>query len=691
MRNFTVNHRLTQGILPVVVCVMTAGAAYWLYRDSPGLAGVHGVAEAREYTASSMEPGWLSSLEVVLGQRVSRGQVLASLDKGVLEQEIKVAEAELRELEAQVPAKGKSLDLSGLETDRTFQSDLEKAEVELGEARAECARTHAELAGVKEEISRQRELVQHRMAPADRMYQLQVRLTALQQAVTSCPSRIEALEKRKQAAWQRFDGWRSSGRGSLDGNANHVQLQPLRLRSTRQQEYLRLLKMRVENMVLRAPIDGYVVKVNAMTGSVLTLGEPLIVIVEANPQQVIAYLEEDRSYSVVAGDKALMRPRDRAGVPAEGTVAAVAATVSQMPQRFWPAPTQPRWGRQVFIRTDANHSLAPGEAFDITFKGRNEMLKIAPKVATAGSPETPPDSATAPLAVPLSLLSRSRFEPSGIIWLDKLQRYIAVSDDTGLEKVNDNSPWVFAIGRDGTVDPEPLVIEGIERVNDLEGIATSPDGRIYLIASQSENRKGIRRSIRTIFIVARLQADRLLAEGHVFFYDLLVEAGRSDPSFFASLGLDTHGSQSGPIVEIEGLAWHNGALFLGLKNPLDSSGRALIWKLGNPDSLFQRKSLSGAALTLWKKVPLQVEGSPAGISEIVFLPDGTLVLAGTNFQGGALFHAKETTNGELSTMTLKSFPGLKPEGLCLSPDRRLVVVFDQQQNNPLWAQLELPR
>jgi multidrug resistance efflux pump len=104
--NFIFNKRFVEGILPLVICLLAAGVAYRLYRESPSLAGVHGVAEAREYTISSLEAGRLATVEVVPGQRVSRGQILASLDKGIIEQQIRVAEAELRELEAQVPAPG---------------------------------------------------------------------------------------------------------------------------------------------------------------------------------------------------------------------------------------------------------------------------------------------------------------------------------------------------------------------------------------------------------------------------------------------------------------------------------------------------------------------------------------------------------------------------------------------------------
>lgn len=138
------------------------------------------------------------------------------------------------------------------------------------------------------------------------------------------------------------------------------------------------------------------------------------------------------------------------------------------------------------------------------------------------------------------------------------------------------------------------------------------------------------------------------------------------------------------------MAWRNGALYLGLKAPLDDRRRALIWRLARPEALFREGSLLPAGLSLWGRVLLEVEGEPAGISELLFTAKGRLLVAATNDKGGGVFSV--TAGGEeLRVEPVRSFPGLKPEGLSLTPDgRRLVVVFDCQQDTPLWAQLDIP-
>ncbi|MCW5981108.1 MAG: HlyD family efflux transporter periplasmic adaptor subunit [Bryobacteraceae bacterium] len=675
-------------MMPVAVWLAAVGGAYWLYRDTAGAGQAGGVAELKEFTVSSVETGALVSVEAVPGQLVSRGQVVARLDPQILETEIAVAEAELRELQAKVPAEFKTLELSGLQTERTFRAELEAVEVELQAAQSGSARDGAELASIDEELARQRDLVARRLATAARMKELELRRAAVEESAKGWPARLEALETRRQATRARLAEWRRSLAGASARSARSQQILPLQLRIDTQREYLTLLRKRLENLTLRAPADARVVAILARQGSVLMPGHPIMTMVEADPRQVIAYLEEDRGPSVSVGDRAVLRTRSRTGERVEGTVTGVAATVIQLPQRFWPAPTRPRWGREIFIRISPDHKLDPGQAVDVSFYPKGHSMGFATAVEAAPAAARI-DASPQPLAVPGGLLDRSRFEPSGIIWAERLQRYILVSDDTGLESANDNAPWVFTMSRDGEVDAEPLVIEGVEAVNDLEALASAPDGTIYLIASQSVNRKGKRRPARTVFVQARLEGRSLKVVRRVFLHQLLAEAAAREPALLGRLGL-TSRPDTGPWLEAEGLACRGNEVFLGLKDPLDGSGKALILRIADPDRLFREGSLAG--LTLWSKTSLPVEGRPAGISGLLFLDDGSLLMAATNDHGGALFHARRPGGPELEAEQIASYPGLKPEGLCLSPEGdKLIVIFDRQDETPLWARLEIPR
>jgi HlyD family secretion protein len=395
------------GIVPIAVCILTAGMIYWLFRHSPEISGIQGIAEAREFTVSSFESGRVVSVEVALGQKVAHNQVLANLDTGTLEQEIKVAEAELRELESQVPAHGKSLEMNGLESSRAFKSDMEKAAEELENARAACQRIRAEIAGTQQEFNRQKDLVQRHLASAERLNELQVQLTVLQQERDSCPLQIKTLEAKNRAARQRFDEWRISLEGNSGQNARQEQLLPIRLQSQRQQENLRLLKMRAENMVLRSPVDGFIAHIHTASGSIAIAGAPVFVIVESSPQQVIAYLDENRLCPVAAGDGVMLRPRDKAASIMQGTVISVSPAISQLPQRFWPTPNRPLWGKQLFIRVDSSRTLVPGEKFDVIPSPKTERRNPPAVSANENNSGKPSDAPVWP-KLQSNLMSRPR-------------------------------------------------------------------------------------------------------------------------------------------------------------------------------------------------------------------------------------------------------------------------------------------
>ncbi|MFB3776656.1 MAG: biotin/lipoyl-binding protein [Bryobacteraceae bacterium] len=680
--------RATRRAVPLVIWVLAAGAAYWLHRQSAGAGQASGMAEVREFNVSALETGRLESVEVAVGQRVSRGQVLARLDSGTLEREVAVAEAQLRELEAMVPAEDRALQLSGLQTERAFQSEVEDAQVAVQSAQAAYERDRAELEGLREEIARQRDLVARRLADARRLAELEAQVAPLAESVAAWPGRIDGLSRREEAARERLAEWRLRHAGATGGDARREQVRPLELRVSRQLDQLALLRKRLSAFQLTSPVDARVTAILARPGAVLTPGSPALALVE-EARHVTAYVEEDRGYNVAVGDVAEIRPRTNHGERVYGTVTSVAAFVSEIPARFWPSPNRPRWGRQIFVQLDPASALDPGQAVDLSFLSKNEAWVFGRRVAARGAGPTGAGRLK-PLIVPPALLHRSRFEPSGIVWVGALDRYLAVSDDTGQEEENDNAPWLFAITRDGIVEPQPIPIRGVDAVNDLEAITAAPDGTIYVIASQSENRKGRRRPARTIFIQAQLDGGALVAVNHVFFYDLLARSGRSDPGFLASLGLERDPRGGGPLLEIEGLAWQDGALLIGLKAPLDPSGRAQIWRLGRPERLLAG-SLRDAQLSLWGKVSLPVGGRPAGISELLSLGDGSLLVAATNEAGGSLFRVTASKQ-VMGAAPLAPFPGLKPEGLCRSAGGELVtVIFDRQQDTPLWTHLEVSR
>jgi len=192
------------------------------------------------------------------------------------------------------------------------------------------------------------------------------------------------------------------------------------------------------------------------------------------------------------------------------------------------------------------------------------------------------------------------------------------------------------------------------------------------------------------------------AEQKVYLSRLLEDAG---PEFLDTLGLPG----STETLEIEGISYQEGALFLGLKSPLDSEGRAMIWRIGQPERLFDEGSVQNAEFSLWARVKLTAKVGaqtvPGGISELLFLPNGSLAITSTPSKGtgdvetGRLWWAeldRMATRGDsfgiLSVDLHRSFEGLKPEGMSVSPTPgHLAIVFDTGEQNPSWVEIPWPQ
>lgn len=298
------------------------------------------------------------------------------------------------------------------------------------------------------------------------------------------------------------------------------------------------------------------------------------------------------------------------------------------------------------------------------------------------------------MTVPEGLRKRSRFEPSGVLWRPEAQRYLIVSDDTGQKDDHDRAPWLFSMDARGAVDPEPLVIDAIPEVDDLESIAAGGAGELYVLSSQSHSKHGKRPPARTLLVKLSERGGRLRSERELHLAEMLESLGEG---MMAALGR-MDGTKD---LEIEGMTFHEGALYLGLKGPLDENGRTAIWKIGDPEALFRDNSLELGKFSVWAQVALDadVDGKtvPGGISDLLFAPDGSLVIASTSsrvegaVESGRLWTVAAPSGGVLTPRVVRTFIGHKPEGLSLSATPgRLAVVFDAGSETPSWMELPWP-
>jgi hypothetical protein len=296
------------------------------------------------------------------------------------------------------------------------------------------------------------------------------------------------------------------------------------------------------------------------------------------------------------------------------------------------------------------------------------------------------------IAVPSELAAvTSNPELSGVVWSPSLRRYLLVTDDSGLRgKGTNHQPLLLGLTQDGILDKTPIPVRGVKAINDAESICAGPDGSYFLATSHSPNRENKTTADRRQLL--HLKEDkgalRVLAS-----MDLTQVTGAE--SLLALAGLPPDGR-----LDIEAITYHDGALFIGFKSPLTARGEAAIVRVANPLGALRAGRLGANAVHRFATVRLCVDGKDIqvcqGISDMTFLPDGSLILSanapkgGPKDHGGALWHLPVPV-GQTPPVLLGRFPKLKPEGVTLSPSgRSLAVVFDCDDQAPKWTEVPLP-
>ncbi len=706
-------HTIRRRLLPWVVWLATVAGIVYLWRDLGGGGQVLGFARGVDYRVAALEAARVQRVAVTPGQEVTAGQVVATLDTADLDARRQTLAAQLARLDAQLTAAQATArgDVAALQARLAAAADA--AARALSAAQGRRRRLRARRDGLTARLATQRDLGARRLAPRDRADRLAADLSEARQAAAAASSDVALLTAQRDAAQARLDAARAAATARVAAAEA-----PLRAQRAVLQSRLDALDARRARRTLRAPAAGRVTAVLKRPGDVASPGDAVVTLVATSADRVVACVPETRSTPLVPGATAELRPRYAAGGrPLRGHVVSLGAQVAPLPPRCQPNPRRVAWGRQAIILLDQPAPLVPGQAFAVRL-GTGAQAPVAAPRAHAGPPLAPAPGTPRPIALPPVLRAMTAFEPSGLVWVPERARYLLVSDDTGTDRDDtDHAPWLFTLGDDGAADPAPLPVAGLGEVNDLESIARTPDGALYVLSSQSFSKHGKRKPSRQLFARLRLGAQELRADGVVHLATSLEAAPTATRE---RLGLG--GAGAFRALDIEGLtaapASLGGGLLVGLKGPLTPDGRALIWHMAHPDRLVETGRLEAAGLKPWAAVRLTVRADgrdvPGGVAELLALPTGGLVLAATAAttasghnpatQDGALWFVDALpaagTGGvapmALTARRVRVFPGRKPEGLSLAPQvgaraGELMVVFDEGGSGGSWVRLPWPR
>lgn len=689
MRSRQVKHRLF-----IAIWLVCAGLAGWLYYHWHVAKDYVGLTEIITHQVGARESGIVGEMLVNIRDHVRSGQIVARLDSSDLDAELDLLRGQLDEALALEDA---NRDRFAMEIQR-LKLQVNNASSDLNERLAEFASRQAEYAGLNAEISRLQTAESAGLGHSRDMADLIVKRDALSSYLATLEKDLAIRKKRAQNTGLPDDETTETGENSM----LEAMMAEARERTNDILRDIVITENRKQLRVVTSPCDGHVVDIYARKGDTVEEYLPVLNIMEASSAYLNVYVPERSDFSVHEGMTVDVYPVREDAPDTTGRVDFIHPGYTQVPERLT-VRGQVLWAHVVRVSLDPGHRLRPGEIVHVRINGQRNGRSISGNEARA---ETPDDSLQqygtgaaadgrirrpqpVEMEIPAGFAAMTRFEPSGLAWHEKSGKYIVISDDTGLaDTETDHTPILFTADASGRVDPHPIRVDGTDTFNDLESITAIDRDTFVLVSSQSASRKGNRPLDRRMLYTVRFEDANVFVRNAVPLLDALQSSLASGVRAESGLTEPVTGDQL-PELNIEGAAYRDGSLYLGLKEPVPAAG-AVIWRVDDLDALMSGSGNNAGSLSVYGHVGLGGVGDRLrGISDLAFDPEGRLWALSTvpevedSIQLGGLHRIDRFADGRLEAVTIFEFPGRKPEGLGFDGDGNYLIVFDNDTDVPL--------
>ena len=640
-----------------------------------------GIVERKSHKIGAQESGKIQTIHVKIGEKVKKDQVLVMFDISDLTTYLGQIKNELVNLQE---VAGAQRNLYSINAQRVLlQLDNEASELMNRLSLIEAKGT--ELAGLNSEIQRLENAEKAGLGYSKDLSSLILKRDALASYLQEQSKDVEFQKEQLQKTRKSRQMFETT---NVDSISKLMLIEKMDYAESLHRE-VAATEFRMSLRTILAPCDGYITEIYALPGDIVNSFEPVVVVEELKPHFLDVYIPESSNLEPKKGMKVEIFSSRDDDYNTLGNISFVHPGFAQASERV-SFRGQVFWARKVRVELPTNHNLIPGEVVNtrliekenfgtlfsgLTMAAENNELKssIQPVIKS--------------MIVPEELNKQSRFEPSGIVWQKDIGKYLIVSDDTGIKNTsNDHTAIAFLMDENGNVDKNPVKIGDLKEVNDLEAIASSGDNILYFISSQNISKKNKRPHSRELFIKIKREGEKYTVLSEVNFLTVLLKSySRSE---LINLGLKKYDKDGKPLINIEGAAFQDGALYLGLKEPSSKKG-AIIWKLDDIDDLFQTHQLKSRQLSMCGIVQLNDDNTlSSGISDLTFDKNGVLWALSTiphadeAEQIGGLHQINFLANGQIKATQKLTFPELKPEGISSDKKGRLIIVFDNDNKTP---------
>jgi multidrug resistance efflux pump len=603
----------------------------------------YGIADAQEVVINFETAVEIREIRIVAGQTVAAGDTLLRLYSDELDLKISQTGHELDELKSRKAAHAtmSQSELRQLKSQQEERANALKDKIQQLESHYETNRKLvAEMRSIKPD-----ELTAG--TKSDASNPLMVELDNLKRE-------LARIQDSSQIVFDRLHN-------ELSYTGNPLQDQVRRLA-----DELKLMLAQRERLVVTARAGGIIGVVNFKAGEKVSPFTAIATLHAAAPSYVLGYIPENMYSQVRVGHKVVVSSQAARSSRVDGEVVGVGTRIVEYPVRLRKHPDVQMWGREIIIKIPDDNTFLLGEKVLINVVQRTARLGVrgalSPRAVHAAASERD-NWQVAEITCTAGVPVQPALEASGVLYLDDLRQYLVISDET-----SGPQPLVYLMDTSGTVR-SATGVDHLRDMTDMESVTQDEQGRIYIAASQSWNKKGKLSDARKRLVRIKRDGAQFALDGSVALLDLLAAAAAQDPRTDWAVYLS--GAIRERTIDLEAMACRHGALYLGFKNPPDS-GKSVILRIDDMAAMFTTGAIRPSRISLWSRLDLRAAASDRAkeISDMQFIGDTLYIMARTALaqdNGPRQDVADLWAFREGATpQRVQHFTGLRPEGIAFN-------------------------
>jgi len=616
-------------LLFISLLLVTAGLVIIAIYVGSEASRFQGIADSSETVINSESSVEIKKIVVIEGQKVSKGEKFAELMNPELALRISDINNQLLQLESEkgmgkAEIKSKIIQIKAAE--QATVNDL-----------------NAQIRTLENQIKINREL-----SSGLKSFKMKENSDDLKNPIML---QIESLKQEIEDRKREFQASAQMYRNMLLNSEEPVRIQLERLR-----EELKMLEEKNTGLAIYAPFDGIIGNVFFKGGEKIAPFTPILSVLQREPTFVKGYIHESLYSKIGVDDNVTVISID-GKKKVSGTVAGLGNRIVAYPERLLKHPDYQLWGREISVKIPESNGFILGEKVTIIFE-KSDVGNLFSKLIGIFSPAQLSAQELADNSKEIVSETSVKIEASGAVFLKKMNLFALISDETHKKK-----PVIFLMDKSGAVLKE-LVVEGLEKMDDMESITLINDNTVLIMSSLSHPKKGNLKDERKILAMVKLDDKKAQLLKSIDFYALL---NNFAPLTDFEINKYLLNAIKERTLDIEGMGIEGKTLVVSFKNPLLNKKPVLL-KIPDFISIFETKKLC----------PMQVSFSTVnGVPDNERVSDIYIDNSGFYFttscekiKCGGFYKYQDD-----KAVLIKEFNNLKPEGI--AADNNFYIFFDE--------------